>query len=479
MQVTKSTHRGKMVELKDVRLDLSNKATPDGSSVDEVLKKLEFQREQRLSLVPTFDEDVRAVLRWLKQDEWIKDETNLGRRERLAELLASNESLLESYKESPFISGNAEQKLDKFSNNGQNKEDEDNEEFYTPAKNELIDARKYLIKYSLEQANIRLRAQNELAMESKTKELLLNRRSLHDRTKKFIIGGTQLIEGGAVSQVSVCKTDSVMVAGNWRGQISILNIDSLEIVKRFDSAHWGKIGGLDWHPNGRYFVSGGADNAVKIWDFEQNNCDTMNGHTGRIGRVKFHPCGRYVASASFDMTWILWDIEKQVELLCQEGHAKEVFVIGFQGDGSLIASAGLDSIGIIWDLRSGDPIITLEGHENAIYGLDWSVNGHQLATGSADGTIKIWDLRNTSVTDTILAHSSAVLDVVFEKENSSLLVSGGHDGKINVYSSDDWNKLKCLEGHNGKVMSIDLSGDTCIYSGGKDRTVKQWTLNQT
>jgi U4/U6 small nuclear ribonucleoprotein PRP4 len=37
------------------------------------------------------------------------------------------------------------------------------------------------------------------------------------------------------------------------------------------------------------------------------------------------------------------------------------------------------------------------------------------------------------------------------------LVSSGYDGFVNIWSADDWNLLKSLAGHDGKVMAVDVS----------------------
>ncbi|AMD20393.1 HDL351Wp [Eremothecium sinecaudum] len=462
-----------MVGLDDLRLDLSHK-TESGLTVGETLKKLEFQRQERLSLVPTLDEDVRAVLRWLNKDVVIEGEDNLSRRERLAELLYSSPELLDSYKESPFYVSQ-DKILDR---QGIEAEDEEEEEFYTPASSEFVNARKDIVQYSLARANRRLQNSIEQNKNLNLKEVLLRRRELNKRLKLFELTGTQLLQGGPVSQVAVSPDGKQVITGDWSGQIRILDSQSLELQQTYENGHSDKIGGLDWDPTGQYVLSGAADCLLKLWDTTQSICShEYSGHTGRVARVKFHPSGKYAASASFDMTWAFWDLEKQVELLSQEGHSKEVFNVCMNGDGSLLASAGLDSIGLIWDLRSGESIMVLDGHEKSIYGLDWSPNGYQVATASADGTIKIWDLRKLGNVGTILAHNSAVVDVRFDKENRPFLISGGYDGKVNIYSSYNWKCQHTLEGHTGRVMSVDISNDLVLYSSGWDRSVKRWTIN--
>jgi len=48
---------------------------------------------------------------------------------------------------------------------------------------------------------------------------------------------------------------------------------------------------------------------------------------------------------------------------------------------------------------------------------------------------------------------------------------------VNIWSADNWGKVKSLKGHSDKVMSCDISGDGCfIVSSGWDRSVKLWSV---
>ncbi|AET38505.1 U4/U6-U5 snRNP complex subunit PRP4 Ecym_2808 [Eremothecium cymbalariae DBVPG len=464
-----------MVGLDDIKVDHNHKIGNNGETVADALKRLEFQRQQRMFLLPTLDEEVRAALNWLHKPEELKNEDQLSRRERLAELLYSDDELLTRFKASPF-GYNAKGQSETSEDLGEGKAEE--EEFYTPASWQLIESRKSIIKYSMENAHARLLRQRRIAENLSIKKLLSGRRNLNKKLRTLELAGSQLVAEKPVSEVCVSKDDVYVASGNWGGHIKVLNSDTLDIVKSFDNVHSGKVCGLDWHPTANSLLSGGADNLVKITNLDQGSCAELKDHVGRVCKVKFHPSGKFAASASFDMTWILWDLEKALAIQLQEGHSREVFTLGFQTDGSLLASGGLDSIGLIWDLRSGEPIMNLVGHQKPIYGLDWSPNGYQVATASGDGSIKIWDLRKQSIVSTLLAHRNVAFDIKFDKANGHFLVSGGYDRELKIFNADNWELIKTLEGHTDKILSVDLVSDgSKFFSTGWDRTVKQWTLS--
>ncbi|SCU97492.1 LAME_0F19856g1_1 [Lachancea meyersii CBS 8951] len=461
------------VELEDVRID-TGFLNEDGAPAGEVLRLLKFYREEVLHLVPTSDLEVQATLERFGAVCVAEGESLRDRRERLADLVFQN----------PTIRAQLVQDYNNLNPKGEGgpnqMEEDDDEEFYTPASEALIQARRFLVRDSLDRARKRLEAEAERASVQGTQDTILSRRVLNSQLATYELQGSQVVSGRPVSKVAYAPDQKLAATGSWKGDIQILNPDTLQVVRSIENAHENKIGGLDWDSTSRFLVSGGADNLVKLWEphsDEPSPRAVFKGHENRVANVKFHPSDRYVASASFDMTWRLWDVETQAELQSQEGHSKEVYSLDFQGDGSLICSAGLDSIARIWDMRSGNSIIVLEGHAKPIYGVSWSPNGHVVATASGDGTVKVWDLRSESQPFSILAHNSIVSDVQFEKNHGRFLVSSSYDKTIGVFSADSWLKLATLEGHADKILSVDIAREGLhLLSCGWDRSVKKWSL---
>ncbi|SCU80702.1 LAFA_0C00694g1_1 [Lachancea sp. 'fantastica'] len=468
------------IHLEDIRIDTGFQ-TNDGAPADEGLKKLKFFREEVLQLIPTNDLEVQKTLESFNAEVIVENESLRDRRERLAELVFQNpsfkEQLLDKNKGLPATE---EPDASEFEAEDEEK-DEDEDEFYTPASDALVHARKFLIRDSLDRAQKRLKAKFALASEQDVHRTISGRRALNSKLSTYELQGSQIVSERPVSKVKYSPNQTCAATGSWKGDIQFLDPETLQISRKIEVGHDGKIGGLDWESTSRFLVSGGADNLVKIWDLcadDMRPQAVFKGHENRVANVKFHPSDKYIASASFDLTWRLWDVESQKELLLQEGHSKEVYSLDFQTDGSLICSAGLDSIARVWDLRSGQSLMALEGHAKPIYGVSWSPNGHVVATASGDGTVKVWDLRNAAEPFSILAHKSIVSDVKFESDNGRFLISSSYDKTIGVFAADSWLRLATLEGHMDKILSVDVAPKGMhLLTCGWDRSVKKWSLH--
>lgn len=477
------------------------------------------------SNLPTVDEDVRMYLRKLGEPVTYFGEGNFERRQRLLRLVGElpSESLRNLNKldiESDLL-GDIE--MDIGDEQDETNDEDEEEDFYTPGSQELLNSRKAILHFSLRRAAERIKAQNEAYLNQDFIKILKHRKNINSMLQRFELSGTQSIEKNTrtFSSVKFSHDDSLIATGSWDGSLYILDSKSLNVLcDTGPNKHSEKIGSLDWQlqPNG-LLISGDNSGKINLWKvpYDDSPSDSYlypfishNSHEGsRITSTKFHPSGNYYASTSFDYTWKFWDINRpETELLQQEGHSKEVYCGSFQPDGSLFASGGLDALIKLWDLRSGRCISNLRGHIKGVYDLDWSSNGFQLASASGDCAAKVWDVRklgshsHTGEIFSIPAHCKLVSGVRFFHKhsnkrtclsvevtdendasgefldtNGSYLITSSFDGNISIWSADNWTKMKTLQGHTDKVMSCDINGEgTSIATCGWDRTVRLWNI---
>lgn len=447
------------------------------------LEQVELNRIAKGLPIPTNDDAVRRLLRAVGEPITYFGEDKADRRRRLATLMAERERKNEDIS---MLYGDEDAEMG-------SDEDEEDEEFYTPGGETLLEARREIARLSLARAERRIRDQ-KLEAEENLETHVKARRAVIDKLKTFDAAGSQSGFDRPVSATRYSGDSKTVAVGDWSGAIKLLDAKTLTTTKTYAQAHTGNVSGLCWlgGDGATKFISGGLEGHVKLWDASADDTatpvQTFMGHEGRVARVDAHPTGRFAASASYDYTWRLWDVETGAQLLAQEGHSKEVFAVRFQGDGSLVASGGLDAIGRVWDLRTGRTALILDGHVREIYALDWSPNGYQVVTGSADNSAMVWDLRQMKSVFTIPAHQSIVSDVRFysgelRDPNSSLplagsfLVTSSYDKTIKLWSADNWALQRTLQ-DTDKVMSIDVAPDfSSIIAGRRDRNVSLWTPN--
>lgn len=399
-----------------------------------------------------------------------------------------------------------------------NFEPNENEDFYSKGSDDLLEFRKYVLKFSLKKSSERITKLQDFAQCYNFIKVLKHRRNINNKLSKVSLFGSQsLIDNSRfISIVRFSNDDKYIAYGTYDGSLIILNKDDLSLRFQLSSIHHtGTLTGLDWgtYLNDFFLLSGGSEGNICLWDTKLKEEDQIlkpklvieKAHDSRIMESLFHPSGNHFVSFSLDQTWKLWDIQKSKSIYQQDGHSKGIIAGSIHPDGSLLVSGGFDSTGIIWDLRSGRSILTLEKHANSIHAFDWNTNGWFLASGSADCTIKIWDIRKMNVTKnelhSIPAHTRLITDLRFFNNTTkksffepvtdeygknseildscgSFLISSSHDGQINIWSTNNWIKVNTLEGHNDKVTSCDINNDgSSIVSCGWDRTVKLWVVS--
>ncbi|ORZ35049.1 U4/U6 snRNP-specific spliceosomal protein [Catenaria anguillulae PL171] len=484
--------------------DLMELDTPDDTEIPEsmakakaeqaaIMEHFEKRKKLRSIAVPTDDNLVRAKLRELQHPITLFGEGPAERRDRLRVLISELEG------EGVTVT---------FDVNMEEEEDDEDEEYWTPGTDELLFSRRWIANYSLRRARTRIIRQRA-EFDTPVSIYKTLRRDLYNDLRTWTSIASQIVDERPTSFVTFAPDGKSLATGSFGGAIKLWTVPQCNPIAEL-RGHQARIGGIAWHPQATVgldrgvcnLVSGAEDGTVRLWSLDQETpLATMEGHQGRVVRVAYHPSGRFVGSASFDGTWRLWDTERAQCLLEQDGHSREVFCIAMHPDGSLVSTGGLDGLAKVWDLRTGRCILNLQGHLKQVLSVDFHpTTGYQLATGSEDNSIKIWDMRAVKCTYTIPAHTNLVSQVKYfsatrlpvaddfqnpatagkyvrghPNTSGMFLIAGGFDGTVSMWSEGDYVQIKKLQGHDGKVMSVDVSADArFIASAGYDRTFKLW-----
>ena len=91
-----------------------------------------------------------------------------------------------------------------------------------------------------------------------------------------------------------------------------------------------KVYSVAFSPDGRYFLSGDADQTLKLWDLAKGKqIRTFTGHNGLVDSIAFSPDGRQFLSGDRHGTIKLWDVTKGEEIQTFTRHKDAVLSVAF------------------------------------------------------------------------------------------------------------------------------------------------------
>lgn len=444
------------------------------------LAQLEKRRAARQAVVPTSDSEVRDYLVMIGEPMTLFGEGPYERRERLRTLIADPEK---NYKKRLEIALEADKALSATQLTTTGKPADDKEEFFVPGSDHLVEARHWIVNFSLNRASARLERERQFrsAPVSAIKE---GRLRAYERFKSYKNVASQVGCERPLSSGSFSGDGTMFATGGFGGSLKVWSTtDASQMMHlngqgtRTNCVKWYPHLGNDLAPvEGLALASSGDEGTISLWSLDKETpVGQLKGHTARVPRIQFHPSGLYLGSASFDYSWRLWDIQNERELQLQEGHSRQVYCIDFHQDGSLVGTGGFDSYGRVWDLRTGKAVWTLKGkHVKSVLALKFAPTGYEIATASEDCAAVLWDMRMMHPTYVLPAHTATISDLAFTPDGSGLVTSS-YDGTVKVWGRYGWKCLATLGNQdNSKIMSVDVSSTGLIGSTCYDRTFKYW-----
>ena len=115
---------------------------------------------------------------------------------------------------------------------------------------------------------------------------------------------------GPINDISLLNTGEMLIvaAGHVDGKITIWDAQRKSLFTEIkENTQQKEVRGLAFSPDGKYLVSGGFDNKVKIYDIMNNfNLAGELEHNDKVVSVKWHPDLPILVSTSADKTARLW-----------------------------------------------------------------------------------------------------------------------------------------------------------------------------
>jgi guanine nucleotide-binding protein subunit beta-2-like 1 protein len=207
---------------------------------------------------------------------------------------------------------------------------------------------------------------------------------------------------------------------------------------------------------------------------------TLKGHAGWVTAIAtpLDPASDVLLTASRDKSVLVWHLERSESNYGYPkrsliGHSHYVQDVVISSDGQFALSGSWDGTLRLWDLTTGQTSCRFVGHTKDVLSVAFSVDNRQIVSGSRDKTIRLWNTLGECkyVIAEPEGHTEWVSCVRFSPITATpVIVSGGWDKLVKVWSLANCKLKSNLVGHTGYVNSVTVSPDGSLCaSGGKVR----------
>jgi WD40 repeat protein len=246
------------------------------------------------------------------------------------------------------------------------------------------------------------------------------------------------------------------------GDVDIVSTETLSVLARLR----GPARPICFADADRALMALTATGQLKQWRLDTSGAEAEEWRLfedGSATLVMRSSNGQWLAAANRTGRIQLWDWRGKRRLFEQQAHPSSVRGLAFSRDGETLISVGDDRKAKSWSIRTGKlrAVWTIRGDP---LGVSLSPRDGNLAVGHARGTAEVRSPDSPGITRTLHTSSARSTALVFSPDGSRLL-SGGPNGMLHVFATDDWREITTLTAGspkatlNGDVAALDFSAD--------------------
>ena len=206
--------------------------------------------------------------------------------------------------------------------------------------------------------------------------------------------------------------------------------------------------------------------------------------------IEFHPDGRTFLTSSFDATLARWDLESGEVLQRFEGHTQLVQDLAISPDGKIVYSASEDGTVRVWEVSNGKLLATyrpLDEYDFLLFAVAVSPDGSRILVGAGNfetdygpeqARIVLMDASTGEILQELVGHTTLINSIALSSDGRYAL-SSSEDQTVRLWEVDTGEQLAVLTGHTGWVWEVAFSPDGLTgYSTATDGSFRVWDLRE-
>lgn len=227
-----------------------------------------------------------------------------------------------------------------------------------------------------------------------------------------------------------------LVLSGWSDRrIRAMDLLDGSLLWTVDNAHRDVVSAVLGSNNMRYFISGGNDGEVRVWELKSREMFVnLKEHTNRVTALAVFADDAHVISASRDKCFLVWDLRRERRVASYAQKMGGINDVCLANDQVTVLTVGSERKITYWDLRAADPVRVIDyGHDAESCSVALSHSNKFFVTAGSDQAVRLWDFSTGRCIAEGLGHSKTVSKARFSPDDRQV-VSVGADGCMLVWN---------------------------------------------
>ena len=193
-----------------------------------------------------------------------------------------------------------------------------------------------------------------------------------------------------ISALGWSSDGTKLAAGRYDGLVKVWDVAKGNVLFTLHG-HLGAVNAIVWGENDSRLATVGDDLSVRVWDAKSavgSQLASMGKHRDRVYALAWGAAIPILISGGADNAVWMWQQDSWDALPTPQYHTRAVYAVAWNADGSLYASSGADKTIRLGKLN-GSSLGGFTGHTDRVIALAWRPNG-TLLSASWDHTIRLW-----------------------------------------------------------------------------------------
>jgi len=280
-----------------------------------------------------------------------------------------------------------------------------------------------------------------------------------------------------VTSVVFSNDGKALIVGGYY-ELTVWNPEDGKLIRRIKNVGQ-RTYGLALSPDGKILAAAcgapGRLGEARLFNPENGELLKVLGTTSDVVLdVAFSPQGDRLAVAAADGVLRFFEVASGKKQLTITIHSDWVTAVAWNGDGTKLASASRDKTAKILDAKTGELLVTYSGHGQPVKGVAFHPDGNEVYSSGNDNKIHRWKIAD--------AKKSAEIGfggVVFKlPTGGEFLFATSADKTVRQFDAKSHKQIRSLTGHKDWALSVAFHGATKrLASGGFDGEIRVWNTD--